>query len=76
MLQVCHEEVRAHGPCYKCVMSLMNPSINLICFNQRSGGVVSRLLCATDVATAVAWHPAVASVVVGSLDGGIRFFSE
>jgi WD40 repeat protein len=38
------------------------------------GEVAARLRCATDAVTAVAWHPALAHVAAGSLDGGVRFF--
>ena len=44
-------------------------------YDLRTGEPVSRLAGARDVVTAVAWHPALPRLVVGSLDGGVRFFA-
>jgi WD40 repeat protein len=44
-------------------------------YDLRTGEPVSRIAGARDVVTAVAWHPALPRLAVGSLDGGVRFFS-
>ena len=44
-------------------------------YDLRTGEPISRLAGARDVVTAVAWHPAVPRLAVGSLDGGVRFFA-
>ena len=46
-----------------------------VIYDLRTSSHVAKLSGATDSVTSVAWHPLTASLVTGSLDGGVRFYS-